>query len=674
MIRKLKALFSSEPFASIFVLGIFSAMAYLPLIYELGYSHDDWYLMYAGQVRGTSVFFDIFSGDRPLRALVMIPSYWAFGSNPLYYNLSTYFFRLLSGIGFLWALRLFWPKERSATLLMAILFLIYPGFLSQPNGIDYQAHLVSLASATFSIALTLKAILTEKKSARIIFFALSIFLGWFYLGLMEYYLGIEALRLLLILALSLREKGSFSSKMMTAIRRGAAFLLISVPFIIWRFFIFESERGATDMGKQLTGFLSDPFAQSLVWISHLYEDSVAVLFGAWITPFSQLYQRDFKLLSGTKMFLIFLVVTAIIYQLYYFLKQKKKPSKEGTSWQIEALWIGFFSMVICQLPIILVNRQVSFPTYSRYTLPGSLGAVMVLVALLYTFREKYIRLILFSMLITIAILTHKANTKKFVTETESMNEFWWQVSWRIPHLGERTTLVVNYPRVATEEDYFIWGPANQIYYPNGTNERVVQPGVYAVVLNDESVEKIIAKERQEFGYRRGIETYANYRNILILTQPTSGSCVQIIDGFQPEYSKWEIERIKQVGAFSEVEHILPDANFHTPPEIVFGLEPAHNWCYIYQKATLARQIGDWNAVALFDRQASQNAFVPQDAVEWLPFVQAAAMLGDAERVQEIALFLKNEPYILEQACDSLRGMEITPEMRTLAEDSYCIEE
>jgi len=102
------------------------------------------------------------------------------------------------------------------------------------------------------------------------------------------------------------------------------------------------------------------------------------------------------------------------------------------------------------------------------------------------------------------------------------------------------------------------------------------------------------------------------------------------------------------------------------PEAVFGVEPAHGWCYIYQKATLARQHGDWDAIALLDRQASQNAFVPQDAVERLPFVQASAMLGDAERVQEILLFLKDEPYILQQACDSLRGMEITPEVRTLA--------
>ena len=108
-------------------------------------------------------------------------------------------------------------------------------------------------------------------------------------------------------------------------------------------------------------------------------------------------------------------------------------------------------------------------------------------------------------------------------------------------------------------------------------------------------------------------------------------------------------------------------------EIVFGPEPDHGWCYIYQKATLARQKGDWDAIALLDRQASQNAFAPQDAVEWFPFVQAAAMLEDAERVQEIALFLKNEPYILQQACNLLRGMEITPEMRALAESDYCIE-
>ena len=56
------------------ILVAFSAAAYLPLIEQIGYANDDWYLMYAAGVRGAGVFRDIFAVDRPLRALVMIPA------------------------------------------------------------------------------------------------------------------------------------------------------------------------------------------------------------------------------------------------------------------------------------------------------------------------------------------------------------------------------------------------------------------------------------------------------------------------------------------------------------------------------------------------------------------------------------------------------------------------
>jgi len=54
----------------------------------------------------------------------------------------------------------------------------------------------------------------------------------------------------------------------------------------------------------------------------------------------------------------------------------------------------------------------------------------------------------------------------------------------------------------------------------------------------------------------------------------------------------------------------------------------------------------------------------------MPFIQASAMLWDGEQVREISSHIDND-FVREQACDILLGMELTPEMRALAEDSYC---
>ena len=117
-----------ELLLSIAMLSLASALIYLIFIHRFGYFYDDWYLMYAAGAKGPAVFWDIFAVDRPLRALVMIPAYSLFGANPLYYNLSAFLFRLLSGISFLWIVRMLWPGKNRTTLWMALLFLIYPGF------------------------------------------------------------------------------------------------------------------------------------------------------------------------------------------------------------------------------------------------------------------------------------------------------------------------------------------------------------------------------------------------------------------------------------------------------------------------------------------------------------------------------------------------------------------
>ena len=90
----------------IVLLAILSTITYLPHIRQIGYLNDDWYLMYSAHAYGSKTFIDIFSVDRPARALIMMPAYNLFGDNPLYYNLSAYIFRLISALAFFWLLQI----------------------------------------------------------------------------------------------------------------------------------------------------------------------------------------------------------------------------------------------------------------------------------------------------------------------------------------------------------------------------------------------------------------------------------------------------------------------------------------------------------------------------------------------------------------------------------------
>jgi len=79
----------------VLLIFIVSAIAYLPLVKDLGYLNDDWYQMYDMQVKDPSFYHEIFAIDRPGRALAMIPLFSVFGFNPLWYHLSAFMLRVM---------------------------------------------------------------------------------------------------------------------------------------------------------------------------------------------------------------------------------------------------------------------------------------------------------------------------------------------------------------------------------------------------------------------------------------------------------------------------------------------------------------------------------------------------------------------------------------------------
>jgi len=76
-----------------------------------------------------------------------------------------------------------------------------------------------------------------------------------------------------------------------------------------------------------------------------------------------------------------------------------------------------------------------------------------------------------------------------------------------------------------------------------------------------------------------------------------------------------------------------------PPQHIFGVEPAHGWCYYFEKAELARQSGQWQQIVSLAEQASTlnvNLY-PVNAPELRPYIEAYARLGQWEQAQQYSL-------------------------------------
>jgi hypothetical protein len=655
-----------EIIVMLLALAMISALAYLPLIGRIGYINDDWYLMYTAGAYGPQAFIDIFSVDRPARALVMMPAYGLFSNNPIFYNLSAYVLRLISALTFLWLLRMLWPEQSRVTFLASLLYLIYPGFLSQPNGIDYQSHILGLAAAQVSIALTVKAILTDRPAPKATFHVLSVLFGLVYLSQMEWYIGFEFFRWGCVYLLSSQTNGTIFQKPWRAIRSAYPAIAVPVMFLVWRIFFFQSERGATDVNVQFEQLTLHPVQTLYHWSVHVMQDLYDVTLSAWVTPLLQL-----KWYIQTWGIVLAIIAAGLFLYVLFFSGNGEEQDTTNGNFTREALLLGLFIAVGGLIPIAMVNRDVSFPSFSRYSLVSSAGVVILVSAMLMLVKQHLIRNGLAVLLIFTSVLTQHANTFKAAYQTTLTKDFWWQVSWRVPQFEKNTTLIATYPGVALEEDYFIWGPANLIYYPEKQNEQYIQPGLYAAILNQATVDKVLAKERQVYDKRKNIITYANYRNIVVMTQPGLDSCVHVLDGMQPEYSSVESDFIREIGSYSEIEHLLADGTPHTPPTIVFGPEPAHGWCYYYEKASLARQTGNWDEVRrLGDEARSKNVFYTGNLIEWIPFIQAYAMIGDFERIDQISK-MNHGTYLEKEGCESLLHPSLSTDAQQKLEALFC---
>ena len=408
---------------SVLLLIVVATLAYLPMINRIGYSHDDWYLMASARAEGAQVFHEIYSVDRPLRAYVLEPAYLLFGQNVLFYNLSAWLFRVLSALLLLWMLRMLWPNRSGWTLCMALLYLLYPGFLSQYNGIDYQAQILSLALAMFSLGLTVYAFFEKRLTTRVIAISLSIISGILYLGLVEYEVGFEFIRVMLLFILAGRVTHNYRERIFNRIKLWLPYSLILLGFGIWRVFFFVGDRKATDIDVQFEQLKLYPLQTLYHWAVQVIQDLYDVIFSAWTIPFSQLaghIQRWGSIIAVLTVGLIILVIMKL---------NENQTEDEPSSFRFhdEAVVLGLFSALGGLVPIAVVNREVAFPAFSRYSLTSSVGVSILVVALLMSIKGNVLRNIIVGLLIFISMLTQHGNAVKYVQETDMMKAFWWQV-------------------------------------------------------------------------------------------------------------------------------------------------------------------------------------------------------------------------------------------------------
>lgn len=646
--EKIKTSFRQKEIAAWTLLLLISAMAFLPLVFELGlYRQDDWQVMWAGQNRGLQQVIDFQKVDRPLQGYSWAAAYAVLGNHPLHWHLYAYFLRLASGIIFLSLLRMFWKKNTVETTLAALVFLIYPGYLQQPDAATYHNHLLSLDLGLLSLLSFFTAQRVEKTRYKWILMAFSMLTAGVSFMIMEWMIGIEGIRLAFIGLSLFRQKESKGWKQLRSlISQWLPNGLILLLFIIWRVFIFRSARQSTDIAAMLTLYRFSPLQAGLRLVLEYVFDLIDVTILAWFVP---LYQSVMN--SSYIDWLISLVIATagVGACAFYFSKSHqvaKNPIKNLSEvpageehWAKEMLLIGIFSALTCLAPFALSNRFVQYSDQlDRFSITASLGVAMVLTAglsLLFSGARRWKTALFF---IGISLVTHYNNSAIFRDQWSVYRDFWWQLAWRAPALKDGTVLLPLLPpgyRIA--DSFEIVSVANLIYYP-----REYEVRISGEAPSEQTLSSILQGGSYGHTYR-GVSYVIDFKQSLVASMPVAHGCVHVYDGSNLETPASENSLGRLLANVSSTDLIKVEAEPILPPANIFGEEPFHGWCYYYQKASLARQRMDWEEVIRLGEEARSLGYSPSDVSEWMPFYQAYALTGRIEEATQIGSILREHP-------------------------------
>ena len=641
----------------LFILTI-AAIAYLPLVSQLGYYRDDWHVTWGGSMAGAAKIFDLHLTDRPFMGLIYSLTYSVLGNSPLAWQLYIVALRIAGGLLFLWLVRLLWPGKRMATVLMALLFTIYPGFLQMPTASAYSNHFVGLGLGILSLALTVKALQVSSMGLRIGMVVGGVLSGVACFLIMEYMISLEGVRILLLGYLLMRgQPGKYLEKAARLLKIWLPYGAGLLVFLTWRLFFFKSARATTDVGSLARSYLAEPVYMFGRIILETLKGLVNALWMAWSVPFynATMPANPVNLWTSLGLALLAITILWIFLRLAGGLSSQPQAredndlwveTQENSRWGKEAVLLGLLVALINVIPIVLANRDIRLTdTMDRYTLPASMGAVMVVVGAGYWAARVSLRLVILTILVGVSVFTHYNNAIFFKNFWTVQKQLWWQLSWRAPDLKTNTVLIPSLPSpYMLAESYEVWGPANLMYGSSETPTRIV-----GEALNTESMHSITTRGSFNRSMRR-VQFTLDFKNSLILTIPAPGDCLRVVDADWLEYAENESTLLRQVAPMSQSSLLLTEGSHQPPPVEIFGAEPEHTWCYYYEKASLARQKEDWAEVARLGDEARSLGFQPQDGMEWMPFYQGYAYLRRMDEANELAGLIRAEEVALKEFC------------------------
>jgi hypothetical protein len=607
---------------------------------RLGYYQDDWpYVFYAFNKGIPSLVEELYWDSRPNAAWLYMALFHLLGFRPLAWHFAALLLRWLTGTVLWFLFRRVWPQHGRQVTFAIVLFLVHPFFIIQPAAVNSMLYWSGFFLYAVSLWLMARSVASAGGRSTVILLAAA--LEAVHLFTSEYFVGLVLIRPVLLFLL-LRPRFATRAK---AVRKSLVYwlpyLAVLLAYSAWRIFLFSPPPGGDrNSPRLLLDLITNPVATGSQLARTALQDSLIVTVTSWfktvgpeMLSFSTLY--DWAAAA--------VMLAAFVGMVTYLARLSESASSDiasgQNSWPVQATALGLLMVVLGLLPLWLIGQDIvthknQFAA-TRFGIGATLGAALFLAAVVEGLLEHSSKKIaVVALCATLAVGMHLRNERLFVFSWEKQVRFYQQLTWRAPTLQPGTAIVSDQEFLPVMGQYaasFGIMTAYQVgsvevppywYFPFYNARLDMGSFVAGTPLEDGRVSMLF----------RGFST----DSLVVSFDPELDRCLWVL---RPEDGNLRLvsDDLRAISSVSALDRIGPGTGAELGlPAGIFGDPSDSGWCYYFEKADLARQLGRWSdATALWVRARGEGQ-QPGNGFEFLPFIEAFAHEGDWETSATLA--------------------------------------
>lgn len=607
-------------------------LAYGLLARRLGFFWDDWAFIWIRQQLGAEGLARYFSTNRPYWGLLVNFTESLLGANPLTWQIFGLFWRWAAALA-LWALlRRVWPAQPEAAAWASLLFAVYPGFGLQPVAVNFGHFFLVFTCLLTSFYISLKAQSARTLPARVGLTLAALLLSLVNLLTMEYFFLLELLRPLFLFAAA--DAPAPKARLRRALTAALPYLALFVGVGVWRAFFFPYQNQNYDFSL-LARFQADGWGTLWMLITTALTDMANTGLAAWGRAF--LPPDPAVLGSRTTLAyaaLIALTLAGVGIFLALLRSESTLRARTRAPWALPAIGLGLIGLLIAGGPFWLTGLIIHFDfPNSRFTIPFMLGSVLLLTGLVGLLPvPRWGRIAVVAALVAFGVGQQFENANAFRRDWDLQRSLFWQMAWRAPDIQPGTTLISGDLPIQFSSDNSLTAPLNWIYAPDNRSAQMDYMFYLLSVRLDRGLQSLAPDTpiRQNYLAAR-FDGNTSQAVVLSFVPP---ACLRVLDPELDAVNAMLNPDMREAAPVSNAGWIVP-GEMPTLPATIFGSEPAHRWCYYYEKAELARQIGDWAGVAELGDRAFASGDYPNDPMERVVFIEGYAHAGQWTRAVQL---------------------------------------